>query len=375
MFTSFQKKVFAIALTCIAICLIGAFIVLVFDLFASFLSTFSAVITPLVVALVLSFVLSPLVNMLSQRCKVSKNISCAIVGILAIAVLSLLTIIVVPRAVSEVSRISSVLSQTIPEIANKTAQQFPELSQVIKKNVPQVREYLAENMSAEKVINVLKRVLKTTVSATGGVVSFFSFIVAFAVVPIYLYYMLTTDFNFYDKLEKNLSRVSFLSESKREDIVFFVRRFAEIMVAFFRGQLLIAMIMGLLIGSGLWLADVRFGFLLGFCAGLLNMIPYLGTIIGLGTIIPVSLLQDGGGWILASISFAIFCAVQCLEGYVLTPRIMGDRTGLHPTVIIFSVFFWGIALNGILGMIFAIPFSAFIVCAWDRISNRWLAKD
>ena len=172
-----------------------------------------------------------------------------------------------------------------------------------------------------------------------------------------------------------MSRLSFLSESKRDDIVFFVRRFTEIMTAFFRGQLLIALIMGLLIGFGLWIAGVRFGFLLGFCAGMLNLIPYLGTIIGLGTIIPVSLFQDSGGCLLATISLSVFCAVQCFEGYILTPRIMGNRTGLHPTVIIFSVFFWGIALDGILGMIFAIPFSAFIVCAWDRISVRWFSKD
>jgi predicted PurR-regulated permease PerM len=267
------------------------------------------------------------------------------------------------------------LPQAVSEGAQWTAQEFPEFSEAIKKNLPKIREYFSENVSPAKITDLAKRLIKTTLSATGGLVSFFSFIAGFAVVPIYLYYMLTANCDFYTQLEKNLSRIGFLSESKREDIVFFVRRFVEIMVAFFRGQLLIALIMGLLIGCGLWIAGVKFGFLLGFCAGILNLIPYLGTIIGLGTIIPVSIFQDGGGWMLASISLAVFCAVQCLEGYVLTPRIMGDRTGLHPTVIIFSVFFWGIALHGILGMIFAIPFSAFIVCAWDRISNRWLAKD
>ena len=375
MFTSFQKKVLAIALTCIAICLIGAFIVLLFNLFASFLSTFSAVITPLVFALVLSFILSPLVNILSQKCKISKKFSCWIVGIFAVAFVALVCAIAVPKAISEFTRIAQTLPQVVSEGAQWTAQEFPEFSEAIKKNLPKIREYFSENVSPAKITDLAKRVIKTTLSATGGLVSFFSFIAGFAVVPIYLYYMLTANCDFYTQLEKNLSRIGFLSESKREDIVFFVRRFVEIMVAFFRGQLLIALIMGLLIGCGLWIAGVKFGFLLGFCAGILNLIPYLGTIIGLGTIIPVSIFQDGGGWMLASISLAVFCAVQCLEGYVLTPRIMGDRTGLHPTVIIFSVFFWGIALHGILGMIFAIPFSAFIVCAWDRISNRWLAKD
>ena len=63
----------------------------------------------------------------------------------------------------------------------------------------------------------------------------------------------------------------------------------------------------------------------------------------------------------------MFVAVQMLEGYFLTPKIMGGKTGLHPTVIIFSVFFWGIALDGILGMILAIPLTAFIAAAYARL--------
>ena len=64
-----------------------------------------------------------------------------------------------------------------------------------------------------------------------------------------------------------------------------------------------------------------------------------------------------------------------LEGYVLTPKIMGDRTGLHPTVIIFAVFFWGVAFGGILGMIMAIPLTAFIVTVWMRIMEKLRAYD
>ena len=196
----------------------------------------------------------------------------------------------------------------------------------------------------------------------------FSFLAAFAVVPIYLYYMLTSNFDLFGRLEKNLA---FMSRDYREDVLFFVKRFSEIMTSFFRGQLLIAVIMGCLYGTGLMLAGVKFGFLLGFAAGILNLVPYLGTMTGLATILPVAMFQSGGGWILTLAALAIFCSVQLVEGYFLTPRIMGDRTGLHPTVIIFSVFFWGIALNGILGMILAIPLSAFIVAAWDRVSVRW----
>ena len=68
----------------------------------------------------------------------------------------------------------------------------------------------------------------------------------------------------------------------------------------------------------------------------------------------------------AALALCVFVAVQMLEGYFLTPKIMGGKTGLHPTVIIFSVFFWGIALDGILGMILAIPLTAFMAALWSR---------
>ena len=127
--------------------------------------------------------------------------------------------------------------------------------------------------------------------------------------------------------------------------------------------------MGLMLGIGLFLSGVKFGFILGFGAGLLNIIPYFGTIIGLGIIIPVAFFQASGGVLLVVVALTIFIVVQLIEGYYLTPKIMGDKTGLHPTVIIFSVFFWGTALDGVLGMILAIPFSALIVAIYPKLHD------
>ncbi len=369
MFTTFQKKVLAFALTCAAICVIGAFAVLLLNLLARFLSTFAPVVSPLVAALILSIILSPLVTFISKKGRVSASVSCAIVCAIALALATLFATTAVPKAVSEIARLCAEIPQAVDTAAQATAERFPEFKGAISKYVAHAKTAASE-LSVDTVINASKKIFKTAIAATGGIVSIFSFIAAFAVVPIYLYYMMTSNFDLFAKLERNLK---FLPPDKREDILFFIRRFAEIMTTFFRGQLLIALIMGTLIGTGLMLVGVRFGFILGFCAGMLNLIPYLGTIIGLGVILPVSLFQNDGGWIHCGLSLAIFCAVQCLEGYVLTPKIMGDRTGLHPTVIIFSVFFWGIALHGILGMILAIPLTAFAVAAWDRISERWLS--
>ncbi len=70
----------------------------------------------------------------------------------------------------------------------------------------------------------------------------------------------------------------------------------------------------------------------------------------------------------------VFAIVQAIEGYLLTPKIMGDRTGLHPVVIIFAIFFWGSAFGGIMGMIVAIPLTAFLVVFWRLARDKYVRE-
>ena len=174
-----------------------------------------------------------------------------------------------------------------------------------------------------------------------------------------------------DMLESNrdLSKdireqLSFLKDDWRDDAVFLINEFVGSIVLFFRGQVVIALIMGVLLATGFTLIGLNFGIILGLGIGFLNIIPYLGSIIGIGTVLPLAYFQsDGGSLQLVLFALAVFTAVQMIEGYLLTPRIMGRSTGLHPMVIIIAIFFWGAALDGILGMILAIPLTAFFIVA------------
>ena len=67
-----------------------------------------------------------------------------------------------------------------------------------------------------------------------------------------------------------------------------------------------------------------------------------------------------------------FVLVQLLGSYYLTPKIMGEKTGMHPVVVILAIFFWGTALGGILGMIAAIPLTAFLIVAWRLLRRKYL---
>ncbi len=367
MLNSFQQKVVGAAITCIAITVISAFIILIFNILGVFLAKFDAVIWPLAVAIVLSFMLKPLVEFIAKKLKIGMHWACWVVMICLSIIIILIMMIVLPKLVAEISALIAAAPDAISNISQYLSEHFPHLKETIAQKTAEYRKAALANFTIGTGVERLINFLKTAKSATGAVAATASFVSAFAVAPIYLYYMLVSRFDFFATLENN---IKFLSPSLRADAIFFIHRFSSIMSAFFRGQMLIAFIMGLMIGVGLFFAGVKFGFLLGFLAGILNIIPYFGTMVGLGIIIPTAFLQADGGLGLALIALGVFVLVQIFEGYYLTPKIMGNKTGLHPTVIIFSVFFWGTALGGILGMILAIPLSAFAVAAWGRIRER-----
>lgn len=94
----------------------------------------------------------------------------------------------------------------------------------------------------------------------------------------------------------------------------------------------------------------------------------------MGVSIPLAFFQEGGGLALAFWAVVVFTVVQLIESYLLTPKIMGDQTGLHPLAIIVAIFFWGTALQGIMGMILAIPLTAFLVVFWRLAREKYIQE-
>ena len=372
MLSNFQKKTAAIALTCLSTCVIISFIVLVIYLFGAFLDKFSLVVWPLATAAILSIIIKPIIDFLSTKLKMGRVAACSLTFALIVGIFSLVLIFVVPKAVNQTVE----LVQALPEASNKIAAHLSAEYPMLKDKIESIRTSISEagfsQETSAAAVKVLKNSLSTIWSAAGFVLSLAGTVAAFAVVPIYLFYMLTAQRS---EGEGSLSRnLSFLNKNLRDDIVFLVSQFAQIMTSFFRGQLVIAFLLGLILGAGFGFAGIKFGFLLGFIIGLINIVPYLGTILGLSTILPLAYFQDGGGIILSAAALIIFCVAQLIEAYILTPKIMGDRTGLHPMTIIFSVFFWGTALGGLLGMILAIPLTAFVVVFWKLLKQKYLTK-
>jgi len=125
---------------------------------------------------------------------------------------------------------------------------------------------------------------------------------------------------------------------------------------FLRGQLLVMLFLSIIYACGLWLAGIEYAFLIGFAAGLISIVPYLGSIVGIGVAGVVAFFQYHD--LLHIIYVAvIFGAGQAIEGMLLSPLLVGDRIGLHPVAVIFAVMAGG-QLFGFTGILLALPIAA-----------------
>lgn len=145
----------------------------------------------------------------------------------------------------------------------------------------------------------------------------------------------------------------------------------EVVSAFLRGQLLVMLALGVVYGVGLWLVGLEFALIIGLMAGLANIVPYLGFIVGITAATIATIFQFDPFWLPLLGVAAVFTTGQMLEGFVLTPWLVGDRIGLHPVAVIFAILAGG-QLFGFTGILLALPVAAMIVVALRHAHEPYL---
>ncbi|MDB6068286.1 MAG: hypothetical protein JWR26_4494 [Pedosphaera sp.] len=188
----------------------------------------------------------------------------------------------------------------------------------------------------------------------GKVSSWVESSIGFFLVPICLFYFLL------EKKGINRGWADYLpiKESKaKEEIVFILQSINECMIVFFRGQVLVALCVGTLLTIAYLILGLNYAVLLGVIAGFLGIVPYLGTIVSLVLALTVAAVQFGD-WTHPLCVIGIAAVVKMLEDLVISPKIIGDRSGLHPLTIILAVMIGANLLGGFLGALLAIPLTA-----------------
>jgi predicted PurR-regulated permease PerM len=212
----------------------------------------------------------------------------------------------------------------------------------------------------------------------GKLLGFLGLALGFVMVPIYLYYFLNES----AAIKEHWHEYVPLKASRfKTELVETLTEINGYLVSFFRGQVLVAFIDGILVGIALTIFQLPLGLLVGLIMAVLGIIPYIGNII---TLIPACILAyfhfsvgdnqhilGDNPWAYVGGVVAIFVIVQQINSLLTAPKIVGDSVGLHPMTVIFSMLFWSLVLGGFVGALLAVPLTAalkvlFRRYIWDR---------
>lgn len=367
----FQKRLLTSAIALLSAVIILTVLFGVFLLLRAFTATFSTVLWPLATAGILALILRPVVRWIETKIKLSRTQSIAVLYLLVAMVLTGILALVLPVLFDQTVSFAKRLPGIWANLRGAFTERFPAVMELITEYIGEERMLRYQEALTSQLDELSSLILPATKDLFQRISGIIGLATGLAIVPVYLFFFLQSNRDLSADIKEQLS---FVKEEWREDLVFLIHEFAESMVAFFRGQMLICMVMGILFAIGFTISGVNFGIGLGLLIGATNLIPYLGTIIGLSTVLPIAYFQPDGGWVTVLMALSVFGIVQVLEGYVLTPKIMGKQTGLHPLTIIIAIFFWGVALGGLLGMILAIPLTAFFVVVWRLAKQKYLKR-
>lgn len=204
------------------------------------------------------------------------------------------------------------------------------------------------------VVNLLPASGAWFLEQMGKVSGWFGILAGLFLVPVYAFYFLLEKRG----IEREWTDYLPLRNSEfKDELVFILRSINDYLIVFFRSQLLVAMCDGVLYTLGFLVIGLPYAFIIGLMATVLTMIPFLGAITTCAAALLVG-FASSGSWILPAEVLAVFAVVQTLEGLVISPKIMGDRVGLHPLTIIIAVMVGTTLLGGLLGGILAIPLTA-----------------
>ncbi len=215
----------------------------------------------------------------------------------------------------------------------------------VQKQLPNLERQLP--YLSEKIWSLLKQ-------SIGGFLGVTGFLLSLIMVPIYLFFLLKES----PAIEKRWREYLPLRNSPlKDEIAAVLAQINSYIIAYFRGQLLVCLIDGLLIGSALFAVGLNFAPLIGLLVVILTMIPYIGIVVCL---IPAVLIAAAqwGDWTHPLIVTGVFLLVQNIEAIFIAPRIVGNSVGLHPMTVIVSIFVWGLLIGGLLGPILAVPLTA-----------------
>jgi len=321
------------------------------------------VILPFVLGGAIAYCLDPVADRL-ERTGLSRTASVAVITLVTIIVFIMLILLVIPTLIEQ----TTMLINTTPEL-------FDRLRSGLLERFPQLMD--SESTVSQQLTAIGQSIQSRGGELVNGILSsalgLINILVLMIIVPVVAFYLLLD----WDNMTAQVD--SMLPRDHADTVRMLARDIDSTLASFIRGQGTVCVILGTYYAVALMLAGLNFGLIVGFIAGLITFIPYVGALVGGTLAIGLALFQfwgaaegadgetirQGTDWIRIGIVAGIFAFGQFIEGNVLTPKLVGGSVGLHPVWLLFALTVFG-SLFGFVGMLVAVPIAAMIgvVARW-----------
>jgi predicted PurR-regulated permease PerM len=412
--TPWQKRVVWNAITSLSLLVIASIVIFTLYVATQILAFLQPLLLPVAVAGVFAYLLEPVVSWLTRK-KLPRLLAVVIVFGAFILGAALLVVGVVPSIYTESVKFSSALPGYVERgwvaidlFLEQNVEKFPQLgksaspsptpvltpSPTPEAELPPIQggenpkgglARYQNNPYVQQSLQYLQDQLPSLVQRTGtfiqtsltGVFGVFGFMVGLLIVPIYLFFFLKES----PRIAESWSNYLPLRRSEfKDEVVSVLTEINGYLINFFRGQLVVAVINGILLAIGLSIVGLQFGFLIGLGFAFFGIIPYAGYIVCYIPAILIAFVQFNDWVHPLWVTIIFFLIVAQIDGLVTTPRIVGNSVGLHPMTVIMSVFLWTLVLGGLLGAVLAIPLTATLKVllhryVWDRQRNIFFQDD
>jgi predicted PurR-regulated permease PerM len=318
------------------------------------------VLTPFVAAALLAYIGDPLADRL-EKLRLPRTLAVVAVFVLTFLMIALLVLLVGPLIRTQIGA----LLDALPGIVAQFEQVWlPNIAELLDLDVSEdvgigafVERY--GDMAGSWGTKVLLSVTQSGGAVAAAVLSLF-------LVPIITFYLLRD----WDSILAHLGAL--IPGEQRDTVVELAKETDEVLGAFLRGQILVMLALSIIYSAGLGLVGLKFAIAIGVVSGLVSFVPYLGFVFGIVLASMTVVLEPDPLWRLAGV-VATFSIAQFIEGSLLTPKLVGDRIGLHPVLIIFAVAAGG-QLFGFFGILLALPAAAVLSVLVRFVYHRYLKE-
>lgn len=299
------------------------------------------VLLPFVLGSAVAYFLDPVADRL-QRLGLSRAMATALITVVALLTFVIMALLVIPTLVSQAINLFEIAPDLTKRLSTVVAERFPSILEegsTLQTSITSLGSAVQERGG---------ELLNTALSSAAGIINI---VMLFVIVPVVAVYMLLD----WDRMIAHIDGL--LPRDHAPVIRKLARDIDKTLASFIRGMGTVCLILGTYYAIALMLVGLQFGLVVGFIAGLVTFIPYLGALIGGALAIGLALFQFWGDWVSIGLVAGIFAIGQVIEGNVLTPKLVGNSVGLHPVWLILALSVFG-TLFGFVGMLVAVPVAA-----------------